>query len=152
MIDREARNRYAQLLRHFASGRITNFDYDDGFDAIDSKDDAILQIYVALWPSYSDVRKHTMTGSHALTREQRHIVARWITFLYSDFEYEWPVTKWGGCLLNLFTLGLWKRLSKPNPGGEDAAWPFFHKADLAAELHHPRLLAAQTGTYRRETL
>ncbi len=103
MIDRETRDKYAELLRHFAAGQLTNDDYDDQTDKVAFKDDSVNEIYDQMWFTYCDLRTHKLTGKDKLTAEGRKVVARFIMFLYSDFSYEWPRSNLGGRLLNLLS-------------------------------------------------
>jgi len=86
MIDRDARNRYAELLRHFAAGRMTNDAYEDEFDAIETRDPSIHQVHGAVWGLYSDVTTHRLTGRHRLPAFLRQTVAVWIVFLHTDIR------------------------------------------------------------------
>ena len=53
MIDRSARDKYAELLRHFAAGRVVNFDYEKACDEfLKSSDSAIGEIYDAMEWTY----------------------------------------------------------------------------------------------------
>lgn len=143
MIDRKARDGYAELLRHFAAGRILNWDYEDASDAFtDSDDPAVFRVFQAVWPSYCDPRMHYMTGKNRLDRERRHIVARYILFLRSGREYEWPLPSKKRALLNLVTLGIcgWLHPLPPSNGDEEV-WPFFRRSDLEEEIARPRFLA-----------
>jgi hypothetical protein len=143
VVDRKARNGYAELLRHFAAGRVLNWHYEDASDAFtDSDDPAIFRVFGAMWPAYCDIRKHYMTGEHCLDKSGRAIVARYILFLHSDREYEWPVPGRWRLFLNLLTLGIWGLLNPlPQSGGDEAVWPFFRRSDLEEEAARPRLLA-----------
>ena len=146
MVDRSARDQYAELLRHFVAGRMTNFEYEESCDQIfRTNDEAVHQIYCAMWPTYCDIRKHTMTGDYALSKEGRRLVAQWILFLHSDLEYEWPVPGMSGCLLNILTFGFWSRLQKHKRArlgfsGNHDVWPFFHLSNFDEALKHPKLL------------
>ena len=143
MIDRSARDEYAQLLRHFAAGRVVNLDYEKACDEfLKSSDSAIGEIYDAMWPAYCDMRRHKMSGDWTLNQEERRTVARWVLFLHSSLEYEYPVETLGSRLLNILTLGIWRRLRTPiGPTGEQDIWPFFRRPDYEAQLGQPRLLA-----------
>mgnify|MGYP005841534497 CR=1 FL=1 len=143
MTDRKARDGYAELLRHFAAGRVLNWDYDDTSDAFTASDDpAVFRVWLAVWPAYSDVSKHHMTGKHRLNRAGRRTVARYVLFLHSDLEYEWPVPGRWRPWLNLLTLGVWGLLNPLAAGdGDEAVWPFYRRSDLEAEVAKPRLLA-----------
>lgn len=143
MVDREARDGYAELLRHFAAGRVINWDYDVASDAFtETADHAPGHIYNEVWPIYCDLRKHRMTGDFRLDKVGRRVLARFVVFLQSDLEYEWPVPSGRRFLLNLLTLGLWGWL-KPLPrcGGDESVWPFFRRSDLERASARPRLLA-----------
>ena len=143
MIDRKARDDYAQLLRHFAAGRVLNWDYEDIADPlVDSDDPALFPVFWAVWPTYCDIRKHTLTGADRLDRDARRVVARCILFLYSNREYEWPTTSRWRVLLNVLTFGVWGAINPmPPSGGDDEVWPFFRRSDLSEEALRPRLLA-----------
>ena len=55
MVDRPARDRAALLLRRFASGRITNFEFDDAFPA-SVGDPALRAVAGRAWQLYDDTR------------------------------------------------------------------------------------------------
>ena len=104
-MSRTHRDRYAELLRHFLAGNLTNFEYETGCDAIlrdctsTKEREAIEGVYWAAWHLYDDINTHRMRGKWALTRESRQMVARWIMFLYGGREYEWPRRTISNCLL-----------------------------------------------------
>ena len=88
MIDREGRNSAAEVLRQFFSGRFSQFDFEKKFPG--SIDPAIGAVDHTVWCFYDDFCEHKMTGEWKLTPEWRRIIARWVMFLHSDFEYELP--------------------------------------------------------------
>ncbi len=142
-IDRQSRDHYAELLRHFASGRLTNTEYDEASEAyVAARDLALSEIWWQMWYTYDDLHEHRLTGKHELPREGRTDVARMVVFLHSDLPYEWPVpSRLLGCLLNAITLGVWGRVFRPSTGGGDeAVWPFFRADDFARAVARPRLL------------
>ncbi len=156
MIDRLTRDQYAQLLRHFAAGQITNFEYEARFDKIttdiDVADPAVKEIFGSMWFTYCDLYKHKLAGDHALEGETRKAVLRFLLFLHSDYPYEWPVEKLSGRLLNLLTLGLYGKINKPNPAriaGDDEVWPFYRKEDYEYAIRHPKLLNEKPQSPRR---
>ena len=101
MVDRQARRQYAQLLRQFISGHMTNKEYEKRFDGIQASagDPAVQEVYDEIWMTYDDCYTHRMTGAHQLTGENRHSVARMVLFLHSDREYSWPLSQPWGCLV-----------------------------------------------------
>lgn len=167
MVDRVARDRYAELLRHFAAGLISNRECEDRLAAIaeGSDDTAVTGIHSAIWGLYDDTRTHRMTGRYRLHRKRRREFAGCILFLQSDSEYGWS----GERVLALARLaaviagcvGLYgiADLQWYGPGlilasaivfaaagfsrrriGDDDAWPFQHRSDLDEARRHPRLL------------
>ena len=64
MVDRKARDKFAELLRHFIAGRITNEEFDDQVPH-SPKDLAIDEIlWLAAWPLYDDFKEHTLTEGY----------------------------------------------------------------------------------------
>ncbi|MHC4153518.1 MAG: DUF1707 domain-containing protein [Planctomycetota bacterium] len=104
MVDREARDKTAELLRHFAAGRITNDEFEDGLPS-KSKDPAIGGICWAAWFLYDDLKEHKLIRRHAVTKDGKRHIARWVVFLKSDLEYEWDdSTVFTGLLLSTLLL------------------------------------------------
>ena len=91
MIDREARNTLAELIRSLSSGLITNDEFENAIP--NSMDDAIMEVFSnGAWCLYSDMKEYKLKGKDALTEDDRSMVARWVLFLKTDFEYfEEPV-------------------------------------------------------------
>jgi hypothetical protein len=88
---------------------------------------------------YEDAREHRLDGQSSLSRGARRQVARWLLFLRSNREYEWPnLTKWPFWILalpNLLTFGAIGRLvwKWHDRHGDPRAWPFIRSADLPGE-------------------
>jgi len=152
VVDRAARDAIAELLRHFAAGRITNDQWDTAVRHIKTKDPILDKLWGVMWFCYDDLREHRLTGKYALSREQRRFVARMIVFLYSDLPYEWPrrpAYRWYEVVLTLATLGLVNL--NPGPPRHPTArprgkrlWPFFRRIDLEREQSSaPRLLGGR---------
>src|SRR5262245_13862416 len=89
MIDRPARDEFAQALRRYAGRRISNDDLDD-LVLRRSGDAGLNAVKGAAWTLYSDLETHLAEGRYALTRTQKKDVARWILFLRSDTDYAYP--------------------------------------------------------------
>jgi hypothetical protein len=137
MIDRDSRDKLAESLRHLVSGTMKNLDFDDlDFDGTTgSSDPAIFAIFHQSWHFYDDFHNHSIE----LTDGTRRDVARWIMFLYSDFEFEWmsgPSAFWAPII------SIWRRIVRaPDlPKGDLRYWPFFRKEDYQQSLTRPRLL------------
>lgn len=91
MVDREARDKLAELLRQFASGRVTNHEFEEQwYFPTRSRDKGIAEVEHAIWCLYDDLREHRLTDDERMTPELRRQIATWILFLKTDLEYEWP--------------------------------------------------------------
>ena len=134
------RRRYAELMRHFLAGRMTNHQYEYRCDdLLENADDAANQVYCRLWNNYCDFREHRMGMRHGMTREGRRTVARWFMFLRSGRRYEYPIY---GCMpsfVAIVTLGL---VRKPDPMsfGDSDVWPYYRRSDFEYDLARPTLL------------
>lgn len=132
MIDRHARDLAVVALREFMEGSISNREYERRFPK--SKDDPGLRsIYTNVWFCYSDTSEHTLTGKHALSKENRAVLERCLLFLKSDLEFQWPPTKislWYP-LLRLIGLGrvVNRKIEKEMGIGDVGVWPFFKNAE-----------------------
>lgn len=149
MIDRPSRDRLAEALRHYVSGRITN----DELDAVevDWRDRGVVAVHEMAWHLYDDLKVHYVEDRLPRHSEARRGVASWIVFLHSDTEYFWPeysfiqVVNWP---MNLLTLGWWERRKQRRwqrfqEAGDFAVWPFFCRSDLESARARPRLLAGR---------
>ncbi len=96
MVDREARGKLAERVRHLATDRITqNEFYEMSMAFLSAQKDPVLDaIYfeaeeIELW--------------------ERQDFARWINFLYTNQEYKWASDKWGGLvfLITAFMIALY---------------------------------------------
>lgn len=141
-VDSQSRRRYAEVLRHFAAGHLTNREYEDASNPLRSSGDrGIAEVYFAVWFTYDDLKTHRLAGAHRLTDESRRKIARSIVFLHSDLPMEWPRVRLLLGLLNLLSFGLFRRWFPLAPsGGDTTAWPFFREGDLRAAAARPRLL------------
>lgn len=135
----------ARCLRLLATGRITNFEFDD-LASSRSCDVGVEVIRREAWYLYSDLRAYRLRGEDALSREGRREVARWIVFLGTDLAYEWPdargIWRWVLLPLNVASLGLagaamrWYFARH----GDYEVWPFIRNEDfLDAVQSWPRL-------------
>lgn len=151
MVDRTLRDRLADAIQALIAGCITNYEFGDGLlkdgillDADPSRwpDQAIGPIGYAAWCLYSDTDEYTLSGPHKLSLAVRREVLRWVLFLRSDLEYEWPsfnpMLSLSGCLLSLLTLGISARLQAKRSiatwqrAGEQDVWPFIRRSDYDA--------------------
>lgn len=99
MVDRERRNLLADQIHAFIGGFVTNDEFDDWlwdaqFDPLRDPrryDDAALGPAVE-WSYclYGDRSEYRLVGERKLDRETYRSFLRWILFLRSDLDYEWP--------------------------------------------------------------
>ena len=156
MVDREARNQMAVLLRHLAIGRVTYQQFDAMLEPLpfSGKD----RVFDAIFEEICDIET-----------APRYEVARWILFLQSENEYIWPgmdglpnplciiATALAAMLLvNGFhnpavgcglTLSAYvvvsivaQRYPKSFKPGDLKVWPFHKQDDFDEARRHPRLL------------
>lgn len=146
MIDRSARNQLAEALRVLAAGLVSNDEFEDS-RLPHSHDVAIREIFSrGAWMLYSDNREYRLTGKNKLDAATKSEVARWVLFLKTDLQYQWPVYSrlhmLGMLLANIMTLGMANRIfiSRFAAYGDADVWPFIRKADYEAALHSPPYL------------
>lgn len=147
MVDRDARDKMALLLRRLVAGRITNDEFEDN-RPLSCTDPAVEEIYHrGVWGFYSDLYEHRLVGRARLPREARREIARFILFLKSDLDYEWPCRRlWEELLWMLagfLTLGFsgrfyWRWLGTQS---EVSVWPFLRQEDFERAARHPCYLA-----------
>lgn len=151
MVDRDSRNRLAQALRHYVSGRMTNDELDDVI--VNWEDRGAVAVKEMSWQLYDDMSTHKATGRHHLDKSARREISRWIVFLYSDREYVWPeysfiqIFNWP---LNLLTIGWWERMKRRKwqkfaESGDSSVWPFFCKQEFKQAIRHPKLLSGHAS-------
>ena len=143
MIDIEARRKAAEIARHFASGQITNFEFENEFP--DSKDSAIDAILDTFWGIYDDFKEHKINDQWEVPKDFKKMMARWVMFLYSNEEYKWPKISQPG--LRPFQYGFFGKLFKRHlaqepflSAGEYSVWPFINSESYNTARNNPHLL------------
>jgi len=145
MIDRVSRRAAGEGLRQLAAGLITNDQFEDRLPR-SSGDVAIAEIRHQAWFLYSDLREYRFVGTDRLSAEHRREVARWILFLQSDLEYEWPRMSGPISALlfvaNLCTVGrLGRGVARHfKRHGDFDVWPFIRRSQYEAALAEPQYL------------
>ena len=132
MVDRQARDMAAMVLRQFIDGSITNDEYERKFPR-NKLDPALRAIYAEMWFYYSDLSEHTLVGEHALRNETLAFCERCFLFLNTNLEFEWPPPKYKlrYGIMRLVGLGwlLRRREERTMSIGDIEVWPFLKKAD-----------------------
>lgn len=143
MINAEGRKKLALTARRYLSGRISNFDLE-AREPNSKGDDGITQVSAhGFYELYSDQETHYCTGKHALDQRQRKVVARWLLFLYSSYEYEWPVYKGSIFIraLQVITFSFPRKYffgtKAFRSAGDFDVWPFLKRSDYEEALRNP---------------
>jgi hypothetical protein len=136
-----ARRAYAELVRHFLSGRMTNHEYEERCsELLKQGDAAVEEVYCHLWFSYCDIQEQRLGCKHGMSRETRREFARWILFLRSGRHYEYEAQGCWPTILAIMTFGL-LRSPASAPSGDSEFWPYFRRADYDCDLARPTFLA-----------
>ena len=143
MINLAARKIYAQHLRAYFTGRITNREYEDRIPGdVDSAIDYIESYFV--WPEYDDFKTH-YRNLKDLTPTGKETLKRILLFLYTDLPFEWPP-----CVGDRPGLSDWLTFGRAgrrhdrmkqafDSYGSEETFPFRNKAELCSELSLPRV-------------
>lgn len=137
VIDREARDLLALLLRRLGNGRLTTYAFErEAWNLVDSED---LVIYALVdWAAIflCDMRGLRLLGRRRLWPKERRGIAQAVLFLRSDVPYEWPPQPEWSLLKSLVWLLSLGRLESSDGGwsewrecGEFDAWPFVTASD-----------------------
>lgn len=139
MIDRAARERAIACIRAFLAGKLTGRELrelyprtgDRGVNAIYGNELSLLE---------SGMGRNVLAEAERNSQDLRRRAARWVLFLKSDLEYEWPA--WPPvhpivlAVFAFFTLGrsstLWRERYKRS--GDLALWPFIREGDVEAAV------------------
>lgn len=86
MVDREARVRYAALIRRLACGAmVTDVFQAEGDQLVDSTEDSALKtLHKAVDCCYHDIWPYRLRGRNRLDAEERRVLARCVLYLRSD--------------------------------------------------------------------
>ncbi len=170
MIDNEARNKAAVLLRQYQTGKITDSDFKKAWPK-KSHDPALPEILIGLFPT-AHLHKLKIKELELTPAERRDRVYRSILFLETNLKYEWPLEggflTWanliflavilGGIGLGfyfrtgshihfIFGAGVWvlsllvkKRIREKKEHGDYDIWPFLRRTDYDQELERIELV------------
>ena len=126
------------------AGQITNDEFEDRLLPLGSADPAVWEVFSSgAWCLYSDLREYRLTGKYRLPKEARREVTRWILFLKTDLEYEWPrLGRLRRLLLllgNVFSVGVLGIAYRKyfRRFGDWDVWPFLRRSDYDVALKQP---------------
>jgi len=141
MVDKDSRKRAVGLLKKAVLGRITNYECEDGFlDLISESKDGVLFAIFRTIREASGEDERSLSEIFPKGHEMRKRLCRWILFLKSDLEYEWPRERLAPGLRDLYRpnwldefTGAVSRISRSNTNffsqGNYSVWPFVRKED-----------------------
>jgi hypothetical protein len=151
MIDRNARDILAEQLRRLAAGLITNDDFEEAVLEVETEDRGFWAVVDQAWQLYSDLYKHRLIGSRALSKHDRRVICRVVLFLHSDSEYEWSEHPCSGIvrlITGIISLGCLPKYfdRRWKAQGDYNVYPFFRRSDFETAKAKPKLLAGTKGT------
>lgn len=134
VIDRSSRDRLTILLRDLQEGSVDGSEFRAS--SFRSNDLAVREIAEQAWLLFRDLPEPNVPGRRKVLRDLRAEVGRWILFLGSEREYEWPAlsatARVLGFIPSLLTFGLfwapyrwWFKRR-----GDYRVWPFLDEAQL----------------------
>lgn len=147
-VDLAARKRLCGLMRQFAIGRITNHEFDDAFEGIDTKDRTLYTIGDSTFAYYNEYRTVRLRQEFRLSRSERRMVTRWILFLQSGYPYDNIQPPFRVRLrefLSGLTCGIIAKSKEVEMDEyyEAEIWPFTTQADFDEARRHPKLLCGR---------
>jgi hypothetical protein len=141
MIDQAHRKRTRQLLKNLALGRTTNYECENDFmDMLArSKDPVIFALFRTVRELSGDAEQR-LSETFSRGGQMRKRLCRWILFLQTDLEYEWPKERLAPGLRDFYKPSWLDKLfgisERTNFGfcsrGEYRVWPFFRESDFNA--------------------
>jgi len=144
MVDQNARKRARGFLNKLALGRLTNYQCENEFiDLVEETKDPVI---FALFRTVREINGDAETFElKVFSRggEMRKRLCRWILFLKTDLEYEWPKERFAPGLRDLYRpnwlyklLRLHSQIVRSNERlfsqGDYPVWPFLREADFDA--------------------
>ena len=148
MIDRVNRDKLAASCRHYMSGQINNFEFDEINFTLHSKDSAIQEIKYDLWCLYDELKQHKNEGDYKMKGENEAIVKRIILFLKTDQEYQWykpnAIDKIKNYFAGLFRFKNYTKIIDTTKDGNREYWPFFSKEGYESALNEPKYFSKET--------
>jgi hypothetical protein len=142
MIDSLNRKKVKRLLKEVALGRITSYQWENEHIEIlaQTTDPAVYAFYRTLRQLCGD-REHSLKEVFEKGNDLRTRVCRWLFFLDSTYEYEWPRTRlapgirdyelhWLQRLFGFYFFEMPDDVFQKQ--GDYNVWPFFREGDFKA--------------------
>ncbi len=144
MVNRKSRDQTCRILKRLALGRISSYECENEFvDLYSNSDDPVIfALYRTVFEMGGELDKPL---AHLFVRggEMRRRVCRWIFFLKTDLEYEWPQEQLAPGVRDFYKpnwfdklFGLHSQIIRSNEEfcshGDYRIWPFFRESDFSA--------------------
>lgn len=140
MIDRPARDELYRALKKAALGKMSAFDCENVALSLDCKDRGIAALCRTL-RKIVDEDNRSLKPIFARTTVMRRRLARWLLFLKTNAEYEWPNERLPPGILDFYRptlidrlIGIKARTERRigvfKQAGDYEAWPFISKQSL----------------------
>ncbi|ANE51950.1 hypothetical protein [Flavisolibacter tropicus] len=145
MVDTESRSLLAENFRRLIAGQITNFEFEEATFGVNTDDRAIKDLIDVIWTFYDDLKEHKLDVA-AFSQEDYKTCARFILFLKSGQEYQWPKSSvfdpFVRLLSKVFTLGIYTRKKEKEfvAAGDINYWPFLNAEDFEQAKKRPKYL------------
>jgi hypothetical protein len=159
----------AELLRHFAAGRITNLEFCAALPTI-SRDRSFNALANQAHFEF-EFGRYRLGYPEPLSEEDRRTLARWAMFLYTDLDYQYDRHVGWSCLSGIGASGIayllvgllvdcWipqllvalmagigttRAVASLGSQGDEEVWPFFRREDYKKALKHPKLLCGKVS-------
>jgi len=139
MVEQESRKRARALLKKLALGKATNYECENEFmDLLSYSKDPVIFAFFRTIRELSGDAEERLSNMFSRGGQMRKRLCRWILFLETDLEYEWPKQRLAPGLRDFYRpnwfdefLGIEAHTNAAFCGlGEYDVWPFFREADL----------------------
>lgn len=144
MVNPQARAKARRILKDVALGKVSNFEAENRFMDIanGNRDGVIFALFRTLRESSGD-REESLSSVFAKGTPMRKRLCRWVFFLQSGLEYQWPKARLAPGLRDLYRpTWLDKLLGELSPAvrenrefcehGDYHVWPFLREAEFAS--------------------
>lgn len=140
MIDRTSRDRTCKILKSLALGKVTNYECENQFLDLPKDDPAVYALFRTVNEIGGD-REESLRSVFKRGSEMRKRLCRWIFFLKTDLEYQWPQEREAPGIRDFYkpnwfdkTFGLPSRSADTEfcSRGDYNVWPFLREEDFKA--------------------
>jgi len=144
MINSQTRAKASRILKDVALGKVSNFEAENRFmDIAEANPDGVIFALFRTLREVSGDREESLSSVFSKGTPMRKRLCRWVFFLQSGLEYQWPEDRLAPGLRDLYRLSwLDKLLGQLSPSvrenrefcehGDYHVWPFLREAEFAS--------------------